>query len=185
MLRCGSLKPPFAAAAKTEGVQSSGGRTELPLQVSCSKSACDFGPIIVPDGGYQHLGRPGDEGMEAQVRLYCKPTSIVSDNGAEFTSRAILKWANENGVDWRYIDPGIGRSTRPVISAMGISSLSYLMTWGPLVTFCGVNNMPWLPLLATASSACLVTLAAPAFALAVGIEGYFMRRLRALETVAP
>ncbi|WP_297542939.1 hypothetical protein [Roseovarius sp.] len=79
----------------------------------------------------------------------------------------------------------ISRYTRPVISAMGISSLSYLMTWGPLVAFWGVNNMPWLPLLATALSACIVTLTAPAFALAVGIEGYFMRRLRALETVAP
>ncbi|MFX0547536.1 integrase core domain-containing protein, partial [Roseovarius sp. S1116L3] len=26
--------------------------------------------------------------------------------GAEFISRAILKWANENDVDWHYIDPG-------------------------------------------------------------------------------
>ena len=26
--------------------------------------------------------------------------------GTEFTSRAILKWANDNGVDWHYIDPG-------------------------------------------------------------------------------
>jgi putative transposase len=44
--------------------------------------------------------------LDALVRLYGKPTSIVSDNGTEFTSRAILKWANENGVDWHYIDPG-------------------------------------------------------------------------------
>ena len=40
------------------------------------------------------------------VRLYGKPASIVSFNGTEFTSRAILKWANDNGVDWHYIDPG-------------------------------------------------------------------------------
>lgn len=26
--------------------------------------------------------------------------------GTEFTSRAILKWANANDVDWHYIDPG-------------------------------------------------------------------------------
>ena len=26
--------------------------------------------------------------------------------GTEFTSKAILKWANENGVEWHYIDPG-------------------------------------------------------------------------------
>ena len=44
--------------------------------------------------------------LDALVRLYGKPTCIVSDNGTEFTSRAILKWANDNGVDWHYIDPG-------------------------------------------------------------------------------
>ena len=26
--------------------------------------------------------------------------------GTEFTNKAILKWANENGVEWHYIDPG-------------------------------------------------------------------------------
>jgi len=26
--------------------------------------------------------------------------------GAEFASRAILKWASENRVEWHYIDPG-------------------------------------------------------------------------------
>ncbi len=44
--------------------------------------------------------------LDALVRLYGKPVSIVSDNGTEFISRAILKWANDNGVEWHYIDPG-------------------------------------------------------------------------------
>ena len=44
--------------------------------------------------------------LDALVRLNAKPTSIVSDNGTEFTSRAILQWAHENGVDWHDIDPG-------------------------------------------------------------------------------
>ena len=44
--------------------------------------------------------------LDALVRLYGKPACIVSDNGTEFTSKAILKWANENGVEWHYIDPG-------------------------------------------------------------------------------
>ena len=39
-------------------------------------------------------------------RVYGKPACIVSDNGTEFTSRAILKWAGDNDVDWHYIDPG-------------------------------------------------------------------------------
>ena len=32
--------------------------------------------------------------------------TVVSDNGTEFTSLAILKWASDNKVDWHYIDPG-------------------------------------------------------------------------------
>jgi putative transposase len=44
--------------------------------------------------------------LDALVRIYGKPACIVSDNGTEFTSRAILKWADKNGVPWHYIDPG-------------------------------------------------------------------------------
>ena len=44
--------------------------------------------------------------LDALVRIYGKPACIVSDNGTEFTSKAILKWANENAVEWHYIDPG-------------------------------------------------------------------------------
>ena len=35
-----------------------------------------------------------------------RPTMIVSDNGTELTSNAVLKWAEENGVEWHYIAPG-------------------------------------------------------------------------------
>jgi len=31
---------------------------------------------------------------------------IVSDNGAEFTSNAMLKWQEETRVEWHYIAPG-------------------------------------------------------------------------------
>ena len=31
---------------------------------------------------------------------------IVSDNGTEFTSNAILRWAKDHGVEWHYIAPG-------------------------------------------------------------------------------
>jgi len=37
--------------------------------------------------------------LDALVRVYGKPTCIVSDNGTEFTSRAILKWTGDNHVD--------------------------------------------------------------------------------------
>lgn len=35
-----------------------------------------------------------------------KPRMIVSDNGTEFTSNAILSWAEGHAVDWHYIAPG-------------------------------------------------------------------------------
>ncbi|TAZ66161.1 IS3 family transposase [Rhizobium ruizarguesonis] len=35
-----------------------------------------------------------------------QPRMIVSDNGSEFTSNAILQWADRTKVDWHYIAPG-------------------------------------------------------------------------------
>jgi putative transposase len=35
-----------------------------------------------------------------------KPGMIVSDNGTEFTSNAILSWTSEHRIEWRYIAPG-------------------------------------------------------------------------------
>lgn len=44
--------------------------------------------------------------LDAIVARHGKPKTIVSDNGCELTSRAILKWQNETGVAWHYIAPG-------------------------------------------------------------------------------
>ena len=35
-----------------------------------------------------------------------KPKMIVSDNGSEFTSNAILQWTEQAKVEWHYIAPG-------------------------------------------------------------------------------
>ena len=35
-----------------------------------------------------------------------KPKTIVSDNGTELTSNAILQWADDHKVNWHYIAPG-------------------------------------------------------------------------------
>jgi putative transposase len=35
-----------------------------------------------------------------------RPDAIVSDNGTELTSNAILNWADETGIGWHYIAPG-------------------------------------------------------------------------------
>jgi putative transposase len=35
-----------------------------------------------------------------------RPDTIVSDNGTEYTSSAILAWTDDSGVGWHYIAPG-------------------------------------------------------------------------------
>lgn len=35
-----------------------------------------------------------------------KPNTIVSDNGTELTSMAVLKWCQETNIEWHYIQPG-------------------------------------------------------------------------------
>ncbi|GAB5375148.1 MAG: hypothetical protein AcusKO_16100 [Acuticoccus sp.] len=35
-----------------------------------------------------------------------KPLVVVSDNGTELTSRAILQWQEDRDVEWHYIAPG-------------------------------------------------------------------------------
>jgi putative transposase len=44
--------------------------------------------------------------LDAIMRLHGKPKTILSDNGTELTSRAMLDWQNRTGVDWHYIVPG-------------------------------------------------------------------------------
>lgn len=44
--------------------------------------------------------------LDALVRRRGKPNVIVSDNGTELTSRAMLIWAAEQNIDWHYITPG-------------------------------------------------------------------------------
>lgn len=76
----------------------------------------------------------------------------------------------------------IGRFTRPVMSLTGTFSLVYLFTWGPLCMFWEVRDMPWPPLVTAAFSGLVVVMTFPAFALAVGIESYFERRLNPSQT---
>ena len=44
--------------------------------------------------------------LDRIVRERERPCMVVSDNGTEFTSNAILAWADENAVEWHYIAPG-------------------------------------------------------------------------------
>lgn len=44
--------------------------------------------------------------LERLIAERGKPKMIVSDNGTEFTSNAILTWAEGAGIEWHYIAPG-------------------------------------------------------------------------------
>jgi putative transposase len=50
-----------------------------------------------------------------------KPRMIVSDNGTELTSNAILRWADDHKVAWHYIAPG-----KPVQNAFAESFIGRL-----------------------------------------------------------
>jgi putative transposase len=51
-------------------------------------------------------GRRVARELDLLITARGKPKTIVSDNGTELTSNAILAWAADTGVDWHYIDPG-------------------------------------------------------------------------------
>ena len=44
--------------------------------------------------------------LDRLVELRGRPLIIISDNGTELTSRAILQWQEDQGVEWHYIAPG-------------------------------------------------------------------------------
>jgi len=51
-------------------------------------------------------GRRVARELDAIIAWRGKPASIVSDNGTELTSNAILEWADQRQVGWHYIAPG-------------------------------------------------------------------------------
>jgi putative transposase len=44
--------------------------------------------------------------LDRLVAVRGKPLMVVSDNGTELTSRAILTWQQDRRVEWHYIAPG-------------------------------------------------------------------------------
>jgi putative transposase len=48
-----------------------------------------------------------------------KPAMIVSDNGTELTSNAILAWADDHRVAWHYIAPGTPQQNAIIESFIG------------------------------------------------------------------
>src|SRR3546814_5490154 len=54
-----------------------------------------------------------------------KPGMIVSDNGTELTSNAVLAWCGEMGVEWHYIAPGKPRSEEHTSELQSLMRISY------------------------------------------------------------
>ena len=59
---------------------------------------------IVPD--FSLSGVRVARELERIIALRSRPALIVSDNGTELTSHAVLKWSQEARIDWHYIAPG-------------------------------------------------------------------------------
>ena len=51
-------------------------------------------------------GRRVARELDAIILRRGRPETIISDNGTEYTSNAILAWADGTGVGWHYIAPG-------------------------------------------------------------------------------
>ena len=51
-------------------------------------------------------GRPVAREFDRIIAVRGRPGTIVTDNGTEFTSNAILAWSEDRGVCWHYIAPG-------------------------------------------------------------------------------
>ena len=57
--------------------------------------------------------------LDALIAIRGRPEIIVSDNGTEFTSMAILSWSQTAQIDWHYIAPGKPMQNRFVESFNG------------------------------------------------------------------
>jgi hypothetical protein len=57
--------------------------------------------------------------LDRLVALRGCPAAMVSDNGTELTGNAMLRWAQERGVAWHYIQPGKPMQNRLVESFNG------------------------------------------------------------------
>lgn len=72
-------------------------------------------PMVVDDCARECLALVADTSLSGQrvtreleriIEGRGKPKMIVSDNGSEFTSNAILQWTDRTKVEWHYIPPG-------------------------------------------------------------------------------
>jgi putative transposase len=66
--------------------------------------------------------------IDAIIRWRGGPDTIVSDNGTELTSMAVLRWCQQTGVEWHYIAPGKPTQNAFARASTGASGTSASMT---------------------------------------------------------
>jgi transposase InsO family protein len=71
-------------------------------------------------------GRRVARELTALIERRGKPGMIVSDNGTELTSNAILRWCSEHRIEWHYIAPGSPCRTASSKALTGGCATSYL-----------------------------------------------------------
>lgn len=59
---------------------------------------------LIPDTSLS--GKRLTRELDAIIQMRGMPKMIVSDNGTEMTSSAVLKWCQKTKIDWHYIAPG-------------------------------------------------------------------------------
>jgi len=67
--------------------------------------------------------------LSCERRRFGYPRMVVSDNGTELTSNAILKWQEDRKVEWHYIAPDIAPG-KPMQNGLG----------GRSTAGCGTNS---------------------------------------------
>lgn len=60
--------------------------------------------VLIPDTSLPGLRVVRE--LDTVIAIRGRPAMIVSDNGTEFTSIAMLRWSQEHQVEWHYIAPG-------------------------------------------------------------------------------
>ncbi|MHC2219850.1 hypothetical protein ACVIGV_005300 [Rhizobium leguminosarum] len=74
--------------------------------------------LVVGAHAVLRFSRKAEVAMRWAAERRGKPGMIVSDNGTELTSNAILAWSRDHKVEWHYIAPGKPMQTLYVVSTV-------------------------------------------------------------------
>ena len=78
--------------------------------------------------------------LDRLIELRGRPRMIVSDNGTELTSNAVLTWQHEHDVEWHYIAPGKPMQNGFVCERAVNSSPFVGFEFSPVLTRCPASG---------------------------------------------